>query len=120
MFDMIFGSGRPYKISDGDEVSHLITVYDVAVLGIVRGMLEDENIPYLTRERDGSAMGIITGLGLFHAGTDIYVPTSALENAKALVAEFEGQSVTFLDENGNEISADEAAEGAYEDSLEGE
>ncbi len=120
MFDKIFGSGKPHKITDGDEVTHLITVYDVAVLGIVRGMLEDEDIPYLTRERDGSAMGLITGLGLFHAGTDVYVPTAALETARALVAEFEGQDVTFLDEDGNEISADDAAEGAYEDSLEEE
>ncbi len=117
MFDM-FGREKPHKITDGDEVSHLITVFDVAILGIIRGMLEDEKIPYLTREREGSAMGIITGLGLFHAGTDIYVPTAALETAKALVAEFEGQSVTFLDEDGNPISADEAAEGAYEESLE--
>ena len=36
----LFGLEKPHKISDGDEVSHLITVYDVAVLGIVRGLLE--------------------------------------------------------------------------------
>ncbi len=119
MFD-VFGLEKPHKIADGDEVSHLIAVYDVAVLGIVRGMLEDEQIPYLLRERTGRAMGIITGLGLFHAGTDVYVPTAALETARALVAEFEGQSVTFLDEDGNEISADEAAEDAYADSVKDE
>ena len=80
----LFGLERPHKIADGDEVSHLITVYDVAVLGIVRGMLEDEQIPYLVRERGtGSAMRIITGFSLF--GTDIYVPDAYLEHAKALL-----------------------------------
>ena len=81
----LFGLEKPHKISDGDEVAHLITVYDVAVLGIVRGMLEDENIPYLVRERGtGSAMRILTGFSMF--GTDVYVPTEAYETAKALVA----------------------------------
>ena len=93
MSDM-FGLEKPHKISDGDEVSHLITVYDVAVLGIVRGMLEDENIPYLVRERgSGSAMRIITGFSLF--GTDVYVPTEAYETAKALVAGLEDTIVTI-------------------------
>ncbi len=109
-FDL-FGLEKPHKISDGDEVSHLITVYDVALLGIVRGMLEDENIPYLVRERGtGSAMRILTGFSSF--GTDVYVPTRALETAKGLVAEFEGQPVTFVDDEGNEISVDEAADAA--------
>ena len=72
----LFGLEKPHKISDGDEVSHLITVYDVAVLGIVRGMLEDENIPYLVRERGtGAAMRIITGFSMF--GTDVVVPAEA-------------------------------------------
>ena len=107
----LFGLERPHKISDGDEVSHLITVYDVAVLGIVRGMLEDENIPYLVRERGtGSAMRIITGFSLF--GTDVYVPADALETAKGLVAGLEDVEVTFVDDEGNEISVEDAAEDA--------
>ena len=110
----LFGLERPHKIADGDEVSHLITVYDVAVLGIVRGMLEDEQIPYLVRERGtGSAMRIITGFSLF--GTDIYVPTDALETAKALVAGLENAEVTFVDDDGNEIAAEDAAEDAAEE-----
>lgn len=111
MFDL-FGLEKPHKISDGDEVSHLITVYDVAVLGIVRGMLEDENIPYLVRERGtGSAMRILAGFSSF--GTDVYVPTNALETAKGLVAELEGEPVTFVDDEGNEISVEDAAEQAW-------
>ncbi len=110
----LFGLERPHKISDGDEVSHLITVYDVAVLGIVRGMLEDENIPYLVRERGtGSAVRLITGFSMF--GTDVYVPTSALEVAKGLIAGLEDAEITFVDDEGNEISVEEAAEGAAEE-----
>ena len=109
----LFGLEKPHKISDGDEVSHLITVYDVAVLGIVRGMLEDENIPYLVRERGtGSAMRILTGFSMF--GTDVYVPTEAYETAKALVAGLEDAKITFVDDEGNEISVADAAEGVSE------
>ena len=112
MSDM-FGLEKPHKISDGDDVSHLITVYDVAVLGIVRGMLEDENIPYLVRERGtGSAMRIITGFSMF--GTDVYVPTEAYETAKGLVAGLEDAEVVFVDDEGNEISVEDAAEDAAE------
>ena len=112
MSDM-FGLEKPHKISDGDDVSHLITVYDVAVLGIVRGMLEDENIPYLVRERGtGSAMRIITGFSMF--GTDVYVPTEAYETAKGLVAGLEDAEVIFVDDEGNEISVEDAAEDASE------
>jgi hypothetical protein len=115
----LFGLERPHKISDGDEVSHLITVYDVAVLGIVRGMLEDENIPYLVRERGtGSAMRILTGFSLY--GTDVYVPSEALDTAKGLVAGLEDAEITFVDDEGNEISVDEAAEDAAEDGADTE
>ena len=110
----LFGLERPHKISDGDEVSHLITVYDVAVLGIVRGLLEDENIPYLVRERGtGSAMRIITGFSMF--GTDVYVPADAYEVAKDLVAGLEDAEITFVDDEGNEISVEDAAEDAAEE-----
>lgn len=107
----LFGLEKPHKISDGDEVAHLITVYDVAVLGIVRGLLEDENIPYLVRERGtGSAMRILTGFSMF--GTDVYVPTGAYEIAKGLVAGLEDAEITFVDDEGNEISVEDAAEDA--------
>lgn len=113
MFDL-FGLEKPHKISDGDEVSHLITVYDVAVLGIVRGMLEDEDIPYLVRERGtGSAMRIMTGFSMF--GTDVFVPTNALEVAKGLVAGLEDQPIVYVDDEGNEITVEDAAEQVFEE-----
>ena len=107
----LFGLEKPHNIAPDDDVSHLITVYDVAVLGIVRGMLEDENIPYLVRERGtGSAMRILTGFSLF--GTDVYVPADAYETAKGLVAGLEDAEVTFVDDEGNEITVEDAAEDA--------
>ena len=113
MFDL-FGLEKPHKISDGDEVSHLITVYDVAVLGIVRGLLEDAEIPYLVRERGtGSAMRIMTGFSLF--GTDVFVPTGALEVAKGLVAGLEDQPIVYVDDDGNEITVEDAAEQVFEE-----
>ncbi len=116
MFDL-FGLEGPHKISDGDEVSLLITVEDVALLGIVRGMLEDEKIPYLVRERTGDAVRLILGAGFYQFGADIYVPTNALEHAKGLIAGIENQPVTYVDDEGNEITLEDAAEQAYEDSL---
>ena len=113
MFDL-FGLEKPHKISDGDEVSHLITVYDVAVLGIVRGLLEDAEIPYLVRERGtGSAMRIMTGFSLF--GTDVFVPTNAMEVAKGLIAGLEDEPVVYVDDDGNEITVEDAAEQVFEE-----
>ncbi len=110
MFDL-FGLEKPHKISDGDEISHLTTVYDVAVLGIIRGLLEDEDIPYLMRDRGvGQIIRMVTGISGY--GMDLYVPTAALELAKGLIAGIEGESVTFVDDEGNEISVDEAADAA--------
>lgn len=107
MFDL-FGLEKPHKISDGDDVSHLTTVYDVAILGIVRGLLEEENIPYLVRDRGvGQVTRLVTGMSGY--GMDIYVPTSALETAHGLIAGLEDEPVIFVDDDGNEISVEEAA-----------
>ena len=86
MFDL-FGLERNHKIGEDEEVDLLTTVYDVVMLGIIRGLLEDEKIPYLVHERGtGSAMRIMTGFSLF--GPDIFVPASALETARGLIAGF--------------------------------
>ena len=85
MLDELFGMEKNHKISYGDEVVHLTTVYDIAILGMIRGLLEDEDIPYLVHERaTGSAMRIMTGFSLY--GTDIFVPKTAEETARDLIA----------------------------------
>lgn len=85
MLDGLFGLEKDHRIAYGDEVVLLTTVYDVAILGMVRGLLEDENIPYLVHERaTGSAMRIMTGFSLY--GTDIFVPKAAEETARDLIA----------------------------------
>lgn len=77
------------------------------MLGLVRGLLEDADIPYLVHERaTGSAMRIMTGFSLF--GTDIFVPASALETARGLIAGF------AQDTAANAADAADAADTAQE------
>ncbi len=110
MFDM-FGLEKNHKIAYGDEVAHLTTVYDIAILGMVRGLLEDANIPYLVHERaTGSAMRIMTGFSLY--GTDIFVPKAAEEAARDLIAgintDGEGaEPVTVLEDDADEPASEE-------------
>lgn len=112
MFDGLFGLEKPHRISDGEDVELLTTVYDVVVLGMVRGLLEDAEIPYLVRERGtGSAMKLMTGFSLY--GSDIFVPTKALETARDLIAGMENaEAVEILpDEDtaeGDTCSANES------------
>ena len=84
MFDM-FGLENDHKIAYGEDVVLLTTVYDIAMLGMVRGLLEDAEIPYLVHERaTGSAMRIMTGFSI--CGSDIFVPKAAEETARDLIA----------------------------------
>ena len=101
-----------------NEFELLITVYDEVMLSIVRSMLEEDEIPYHVQERNGSALGMITGFFLY--GADVYVPTDALDTAKALVAGLEDAEITFVDDEGNEISVEEAAEETSEETSESE
>lgn len=98
MFDM-FGLERPHKIKEDQEVARLTTVYDVAMLGIVRGLLEEEHIPYLVHERGaGSITKLVAGFSMY--GTDIYVPRTALETARDLIAGLEdAEAVELLPED---------------------
>ena len=90
MLDKIFGLDNNHKIAFGDDVDLLTTVYDEGSLAIIRSLLDAENIPHLAKERgSGSAMRIMTGMSMF--GTDIFVPVSALEKAKALLPSLDGE-----------------------------
>lgn len=107
MSDPLFGLEKDHRIRGDGEVVLLTTVHDVAMLGLVRGLLEDADIPYLVHERaTGSAMRIMTGFSLF--GTDIFVPASALETARGLIAGF------AQDTAANAADAADAADAAQE------
>ncbi len=106
MLDGLFGLEKPHRISDGDEIELLTTVYDVVMLGMVRGLLEDADIPYLVHDRGtGSAMKIMTGFSLY--GSDIFVPTAAMETARDLIAGLEdADAVEIIDETEETLSED--------------
>ena len=99
MFDL-FGLEKNHKIGEDEEIDLLTTVYDVAVLAMIKGLLEDEKIPYLVHERaTGSAMRIMTGFSMF--GTDIFVPKACMEQARGAVAGLlpDGEEVEFVDDS---------------------
>ena len=99
MFDM-YGKEKDHKIPEGAEVVLLTSVSDFALLAIVRGMLEDENIPYLAVEPHGSAMGMIVGFSMY--GADIYISKDDEERGRDLIAALDieggsGADVQILD-----------------------
>jgi hypothetical protein len=80
--DALFGLDRVSAHDEGLEL--LTTVYDRAQLMIVESILKDAEIPYLAKERgSGTMVKVIAGYSMF--GTDIFVPSSALEAATALI-----------------------------------
>ena len=62
----------------------LTTVHDEVEKNLLCGILEEEQIPYLTKDRgSGEVTRILTGFSLF--GCDIYVPEALLERATELL-----------------------------------
>ena len=81
--DRFFGFEKPALNEEG--LSLLRTLYDDVSLEMTEALLREENIPYLKKDRSGgSAMRII--LGSNPHGTDIYVQTERLEEARTLFA----------------------------------
>jgi hypothetical protein len=80
--DALFGLDRVSSHDEGLEL--LTTVYDRAQLMIVESILKDAEIPYLAKERgSGTMVKVIAGYSMF--GTDIFVPSTALETAIELI-----------------------------------
>ena len=78
----IFGLDKPAACDEFN--AHLTTVHDNAELCVVRSILEGEKIPYRVRERgSGGMVKVIAGYSMY--GTDIFVPSTALETATALI-----------------------------------
>lgn len=75
--DSIFGLDRA---NPDDGMKLLTTVHDDAEAAIVCGILEDEKIPYLKKDRgSGGVVRVIAGYSMF--GTDITVPEDRYEDA---------------------------------------
>ncbi len=99
MFEKLFGLDQPKSPDEGTAL--LVTVYDNVQLSMVRSLLEAESIPYLVRERgSGSAVKIVTGISSF--GSDVYVPTSKLEEATDAIAALLGEEVEFIEDGEGE------------------
>ena len=79
--DSLFGLDRPHS-EEGMEL--LTTAHDDVELSILKAILEDENIPYLTQDRgSGASVRIITGYSMY--GTDVLVPVGCVEQAKEIL-----------------------------------
>ena len=100
--DSIFGLDKPHE-KKGLEL--LTTTHDDVELSILKAILEDEHIPFLTDDRgSGSSVRIITGYSIY--GTDILVPTAELEHAREVLDAYR---------NGEPVEDEEDLDSADED-----
>ena len=75
--DSIFGLDRACT---DEGMKLLTTVHDDEEMAIVCGILEDEKIPYLTKDRgSGGVVRVIAGYSMY--GTDISVPEEQCRDA---------------------------------------
>ena len=110
----LFGLGKAKdKKDDGMEL--LVTTHDNIELSILKSILDGEDIPYLVFDRgSGGAMRIIAGYSMF--GTDIYVASEVLEQARELLEayrngeEIADDSVELVDDEGVNGDADKSAD----------
>jgi hypothetical protein len=85
-----------------DDLELLTTAYDRTYLAIVKSILTDAEIPFLTKDRgSGAAVRVIMGYSMF--GADIFVPKALYETALALITPQESDG----NEEKEEIEKDE-------------
>lgn len=91
--DRFFGLDKASKADEG--VVLLTTVHDEVEKNLLCGILEEEEIPFLVKDRgSGEAVRILTGFSMF--GCDIYVPEELFEKASELLDAYRNGEV--LDE----------------------
>ena len=79
--DRFFGLDSAAKVDK--ELALLMTAYSSEELAVVLSILDDAQIPYLTKERGaGGAAKVIMGFNMY--GTDVYVLEQQLKEAKAI------------------------------------
>ncbi len=80
-----------------DDLELLTTAYDPTYLAIVKSILEDAKIPFLTKDRgSGAAMRVIMGYSMF--GADVFVPKELYETALALITPEESDGNEEIEE----------------------
>lgn len=97
--DRLFGLD---KVSAHDEGTALLTtVHDDVEKSLLCGILEEEGIPYLLKDRgSGEVVRILSGFSQF--GSDIFVPEALLTRASELLDAYRNGEVVeeFPEDNG--------------------
>ena len=93
--DKFFGLDNPAKLDE--DTAHLTTTHDDVEKHIICGILEEENIPFLVKDRGaGEAVRVVTGYSMY--GSDIYVPAALLEKANSLLDDYRNGEPIFDDD----------------------
>ena len=80
--DRFFGLDR--AADPGEGISLCVTVHDDVEKHLICGIFEEEEIPFLVKDRgSGEVVRILSGFSAF--GSDIFVPTELLERANELL-----------------------------------
>ena len=90
--DKFFGLDNPAK-ADKD-TALLTTTHDDVEKNIICGILEEEEIPFLVKDRGaGEAVRVVTGYSMY--GCDIFVPGDLFEKANALLDDYRNGEPVF-------------------------
>ncbi len=82
MDKLFFGLDHPAE--PGKDIVLLTTTHDDVEKMIICGILEEEEIPYLAKDRGaGEAVRVVTGYSMY--GCDIFVPAPLFERANELL-----------------------------------
>ena len=106
--DRFFGLDKAAKADKG--VALLTTVHGEVEKNLLCGILEEEEIPFLVKDRgSGEAVRILAGFSMF--GCDVYVPEELLEQATELLEAYRNgevldeEALLEYDEDGEEGEA---------------
>ncbi len=98
---VLFDDSKRIKGNESEDVAHLALIEDMASEQLLCGILKDNGIPYMRKERSrGIATSIIAGVAVF--GVDIYVSRPFLQKARELYDAFICSSNVELLETNNE------------------
>ena len=97
--DRIFGLDRAATPAEG--TARLTTGHDDVEKNLLCGILAEEGIPYLLKDRgSGEVVRILSGYSTF--GSDIFVPAALLERASELLDAYRNGVVVEEDPEGGE------------------